>query len=409
MGYDLYEYFSQMQAGVAEIMETGHITLAETLCRIFCSDPGNKVYLFTIETHSANLSFLCSIYPNLNLVVKPGEQKVEDFLNDMGNYPLDRIYLVTLTKHFRIISEWQLRTKLYLVIHNTDEWFGNSLYESLKKFFYSISKTSQFNLWIYFFKVSFIFPVYKKEILRKVQKSDGRLVVLSRSVRKVMMDLKITLQSEVVPFAVFEPSLVTEQKSSPNQLRICVPGILSQYRRNYLAFLDTIELQLEELKGKFIVDFLGGVQNDSKLDNHALILNKIDVLRKKGFLIVVHPVQFIPPVEYDTELSKADIIVGNMNVTLNRYSIYGKTKETGIPFAMIKAAKPGILPETYPVPEELSTSTLVYHDFQDLGKTIARLISDRQIVEDLKIKALENSKKFSAESIYNQMLETKTL
>ncbi len=98
-----------------------------------------------------------------------------------------------------------------------------------------------------------------------------------------------------------------------------------------------------------------------------------------------------------------------MNVKLNKYSIYGKTKETGIPFAMIKAGKPGILPDTYPVPEELSTSTLLYHDFHDLGKILARLVSDRQIIEDLKIKALENSKKFSPELIYNQILEEKTL
>jgi hypothetical protein len=398
-----------MQVGVAEIMKTGHITLAETLCRIFCSDTGNKVYLFTLETHSANLSFLCAIYPNLILVVKPAKQTVEDFLNDTGKYPLDRIYLVTLTKHFRIISEWQLKTRLFLVIHNTDEWFGNSLYESVKKFFYSISKNPQIKLLIYFFKVSFIFPVYKKSILQEVQKSDGRLVVLSGSVQKVLKELMITIPSEVIPFSVFDPSLVTEQRSDENRLRICVPGILSQYRRNYLAFLETIELHLAGLKDGFIIDFLGGIQDENRLDNHALILNKIDFLQRKGFSIVVRTVRFIPPVEYDIELSKADIIVGNMNVALNRYSIYGKTKETGIPFAMIKAAKPGILPDSYPVPEELSTSTLVYHDFRELGKIITDLVTDRPKIAALKKKALENSKKFSAESIYNQILGEITL
>jgi hypothetical protein len=188
-----------------------------------------------------------------------------------------------------------------------------------------------------------------------------------------------------------------------------VPGILSQYRRNYLAFLETIELHLAGLKDGFIIDFLGGIQDENRLDNHALILNKIDFLQRKGFSIVVRTVRFIPPVEYDIELSKADIIVGNMNVALNRYSIYGKTKETGIPFAMIKAAKPGILPDSYPVPEELSTSTLVYHDFRELGKIITDLVTDRPKIAALKKKALENSKKFSAESIYNQILGEITL
>jgi hypothetical protein len=398
-----------MQAGVAEIMETGHITLAESLCRIFCCDPGNKVYLFTIEAHSSDLSFLCNIFPNLVLVVKPKEQKLEDFLNGIGNYSLDRLYLVTLTKHFRIISEWPLKTRLFLIIHNTDEWFGNSFYKSVKKFFYAISMTFHLNLWIYFFKVNFIFPGYKKKIIEKVQKTDGRLVVLSRSVQRAMNTLRIKVPSEVVPFSVFDASLVTFQPSPTNQLRICVPGILSQYRRNYLAFLETVEAQLAELKDRFIIDFLGGVQHENPLDNHALILDKVDDLKSKGFSIFVHPVQYIPPGLFNTELSKADIIAGNMNVTLNKYSVYGKTKETGIPFAMIKAAKPGILPDTYPIPEELLTSTLVYHDFHDLGKILEGLISDRRIIEDLKIKALENSEKFSPELVYNQLLESGSL
>jgi hypothetical protein len=394
-----------MRVGVAEIMETGHITFAETLCRIFCYDPGNHVYLFTIEKHAGNLGFLCNTYPNLDIVVKASGKEMKEFLTETEEYMLDRIYLVTLTKYFRVISKWPLKTRLFLTIHNTDEWFGISFFESVKKFLYSIAGTSSISLWIYYFKVNFIFPSYKKDILRKVQKSDGNLVVLSASLQRRLISLNTDIPSEVVPFSVFDPSLVTEGSSSERQLRICIPGILSQYRRNYIALLELIETQLAEFKNLFVFDLLGGVQTDNRFDNPALLLNRIDSLKKKGFSIIVHNVQFIPPVEYDRELAKADIIAGNMNVTLNRYSSYGKTKETGIPFAMIRAAKPGILPDIYPVPEELSSSTLVYHDFKNLGEILVNLISNRIIIEDLKKKALENSKKFSPESIYYNMLE----
>jgi hypothetical protein len=165
-------------------------------------------------------------------------------------------------------------------------------------------------------------------------------------------------------------------------------------------------MQLSDLRASFIVDFLGGVQNENQLDKHDLILNKIEALKGKGFSIIAHNVRFIPPVEYDAELSKADIIVGNMNVSLNRYSIYGKTKETGIPFAMIRAAKPGILPDSYPVPDGLETSTMVYHDFKDLGEILVKIILNRAKVEDLKKRAVENSKKFSPEIVYNELLKT---
>lgn len=398
-----------MRVGVAEIMETGHITLAETICMIFSCDPGNQVFLFTLDRHTSNLAFLSDTCPNLVISAKPSGKKMEEFLNDMEAYALDRIYLVTLSKHFRIISKWQLKTRLFLIVHNIDEWFGISLVESVKKFLYSVSGTLQGKLWIYFFKVNFIFPSYKRKILEKVQKSDGRLVVLSRSLQNKLNNLNINIASEVIPFSVFNPSLATVNPPLNKQLRICVPGILSQYRRNYLALFDLLETQLAEYKPLFVLDLLGGVQNENQFDNPALLLERIDSLKKNGFSIIVHNVQFIPPVEYDLELSKADIIVGNMNVALNKFSSYGKTKETGIPFAMIRAAKPGILPEAYPFPDEISTSTLVYQDIKNLGEILADLISDRKKIEDLKRKALENSKKFSPESIYNRILDKQHL
>jgi hypothetical protein len=398
-----------MRVGVAEIMETGHITLAETICRIFYCDPGNQVFLFTLDKHAEYLAFLSETFPNIVISAKPSGKKMEEFLNDMETYALDRIYLVTLTKHFRIISKWQLKTRLFLIVHNIDEWFGISPGESFKKFLYSVSGSLHGKLWIYFFKVNFIFPLYKKNILEKVQKSDGRLVVLSRSLQNKLDNLNINIASEVIPFSVFNPSLANVNTPINKQLRICVPGILSQYRRNYLALFDLLETQLAEFKTLFVLDLLGGMQIENQFDSPASLLGRIDSLKSKGFSIIVHSVQFIPPVEYDLELSKADIIVGNMNVALNKFSSYGKTKETGIPFAMIRAAKPGILPEAYPFPDEITTSTLVYKDFKNLGEILSDLISARQKIEDLKKKALENSKKFSPESIYNQILDKQHL
>ena len=394
-----------MRVGVVEIMETGHITLAETLCRIYCCDPENQVYLFIIEKHAVNLGFLCDIYPNLNIVVKDTGKEIGLFLDDTDEYMLDRLYFVTLTKYYFKISKSNLKASLFLTIHNIDEWFGNSFIRSVKRFLYSISGTSSLNLWIYFFKFNFILPPLKRIILRKVNRSDGRLVVLSGSLQKRLKDLDITIPSEIVPFSVFDPSLITEGHSENGLLRICVPGILSQYRRNYMELLELIENKLDSYKNLFVFDLLGGVQTENHFDNPHIILKRIDLLKSRGFSIIDHRVQFIPPLEYNRELAKSDVILGNMNVVLNKYSIYGKTKETGIPFAMIRAARPGIVPDTYPVPEELSSSTLVYSSLEHLGDILINLISDKLIVKDLKNKALENSKRFTPEIIYNNIRE----
>lgn len=393
-----------MRVGVIEIMNTGHIVLAETLCRIFCVDPQNRVFLFTNEKHANNIKFLCDRYPNLTLTVKSSGQDEEMFLREVGAVSLDRVYIVTLIRFFREISHWQINSRLYLIVHNLDEWFGISICEGIKKYLYTIFKNPNLKTLIYFFKVHFIYPGFKKRILEKVQKTNGCLVVLSESIRKEVQRLNIKIPVDVIPFSVFDPSLLNDEPNPQNTLRICVPGILSQYRRDYLGLLDLMEEQLGGIKNKFIIDFLGGSQSENPLDDSKLIMARIKQLRDKGFSIISHPVQFIPPEEYDRELSKADIILGNMNVVLNKFSAYGKTKETGLPFAMIKAAKPGILPDNYPVPEEISSGTLLYKDYQDLGRILISLINDRQLVMAMKKKAIANSEHFRPEVIYNQLV-----
>jgi hypothetical protein len=393
-----------MHVGVIEIMDTGHVVLAETLCKIFCSDPANQVSLFTIKPHADNLAYLSLQHPNLTIIIKSSPQKNEDFLQEIGLLSFDRLYVVTLNKSIKAFSHWKTKSRLFLVIHNLDEWFYISPFQNIRKFFKSIIENPNLKLLFYYFKLYFIYPSYKKQILKIILKTNGRIVVLSESVSREVKILNIPFQVEVVPFSVFEPSLVHNENDAKNPLRICVPGILSQYRRNYLSLLDMLEMKLKSYKNLFIIDFLGGVQSDNILNASTPILEKTDRLIREGFTIIIHPVKFIPPIEYDQELSRADIILGNMNVNLSNISEYGRTKETGLPFAMIKVARPGILPDSYPFPNELKSGIILYHDFQDLSGILINLINDRQKVVSLKKEALINSKKFTPEIIYKQLV-----
>jgi hypothetical protein len=211
------------------------------------------------------------------------------------------------------------------------------------------------------------------------------------------------MPTEVIPFSVFDPKLAKTATPSEMRLRICVPGMLSQYRRDYKGLLDLIENKLGKYRDYFIFDLLGGIPDGNPADNPSFILSRVEVLKKKGFAFIIHNFSFIPPLEYDRELAKADIILGNMNVTLTRFSEYGRTKETGIPFAMIRAAKPGIVPASYQIAEELRSSTIFYQDNEDLAGILEDVISDRKKVEELQTKALVNSGKFTPESVYRKL------
>jgi hypothetical protein len=393
-----------MHIGIVELMETGHIVLAETISRIFCSEPGNTVTVYTTEKHARNLEFLLRHLPNLKLAGKPEDIDEADFLQQIAETALDRVYVVTINKFFPEFANWPVKAPLFPVIHNLDEWYGLSFFQGIKKFINAGLQSRDLNSLVYLFKMYFIYPSFKKRILNKVLQTGGKVVVLSEAVRGQLVKLRITEPAEIIPFSVFDPALVRPPSEPTSPLRICVPGILSQYRRNYIGLLDLLEKSLDPLKDKFIIDLLGGVQPDNLLNQCETLLKKTEILKKKGFSLIVHNVGFISPQEYDRDLSACDIILGNMNVVLNKYSQYGKTKETGLPFAMIKAGKPGILPEGYPAPEEIRSGILTYDSYADLGRLLKDLINDRPYIVQLQEKALANSRRFSPEIIYKNLM-----
>ena len=392
-----------MQVAIVEIMDTGHTPMAEALCRIFCSEPGNTVNVFTLESHVENLKHLGEKSPGLSFSIKSPGRSVEDFLGSIASSSFDRVYVVTMTKYFSAFARWELKCKLYLVVHNLDEWFSLSLSENIGKFVSGIVKKPDLKLFFYLIKLHFSIPRYKKRILDLVSETNGSVVVLSQSVRNEAIKLQVPFKIEVVPFSVYDPVSVSRDSDITLPLRICVPGIVSQYRRNYIALLDLAEKQLHLYRDDFCLDFLGGIQPGNRLNDSGPVLEKAEELKQKGFNIIIHKTDFIPSEQYDKELALSDIILGNMNVVLNRHSQYGRTKETGLPFAMIKAAKPGIMPDNYPVPEEIISSTIRYESYDHLGKILIGLIKDRQSVTDLQKKALENSGFFSPEMIYKQI------
>lgn len=393
-----------MHVGIVELMETGHIVLAESIARIFCSGPGNTVTIYTTAKHAGSLQFLTLHLSNLKLIPKPDEIDEKGFLSQIASTAHDRVYVVTMNRLFPEFAGWSISSPLFPVIHNLDEWFGLSLFQGFKKFMNAALQSPKLNSLVYLFKMYFVYPSFKKRILGRVKTTGGKLVVLSEAVRGELETMEIKHSTEVIPFSVFDPALAHHESNPSSPLRICVPGILSQYRRNYIDLLDTLENSLDTLRDKFIIDLLGGVQPDNPLNQCDVILKKSKKLKELGFSIIVHNVRFIPPEEYDRELSACDIILGNMNVVLNKYSRYGKTKETGLPFAMIKAGKPGILPEGYPVPEEIRSGVVTYGSYEDLAGILKELIDNRSTVTRLQEAALVNSKRFSPEVIYKNLI-----
>ena len=131
-------------------------------------------------------------------------------------------------------------------------------------------------------------------------------------------------------------------------------------------------------------------ENDFSFILHLLITNPFNIVFFK---------EFVSEKKYDEILSKSDVIfspikpkkVGDAGIV----EIYGKTEGSVLPFEAIQYSKPIIVPEDFTILKELESSTLKYKTVEDLEKILQDLIQNNEKIKDLKMKANNNSKKFS--------------
>ncbi|MEP6597432.1 MAG: hypothetical protein ABJA71_15875, partial [Ginsengibacter sp.] len=199
-------------------------------------------------------------------------------------------------------------------------------------------------------------------------------------------------------FAIYE--YMTDNSMINSKLRICVPGIVSNIRRDYDSLFKTLLSNAEKLKGKLTVDLLGYIHEEE-----LHFVDTIKALQNNG-IDMVYYLGFVFGEKYDRSLSQADIILGNLRVEKNSAQKYGQTKESGTVYNMVRGAKPGLLPQNYPLDEEFHTSSLLFKDYDDLGKIILELASDSAKIDFLKQQAKNNSEQFSPASLY-QLLTAK--
>ena len=390
-----------MKVAIVELSPKAHVTLVETLIKIFLSSPGVTLKVFTTQLVAQELLSYTHLNQNIEFYILKEEESILGILNQINAFFPDRIYIVTLENYFKYFSRFNFGAPIHLFVHNILDWMETGWGFRFNNF---LSDPQLFKNLRYKLKFCFIYPSFRKKILKNVIKSNGKVTVLNAHMKDVVSRYLSREFIEVIPFSIFDPELVNSKRlgvRNGNKLRICIPGIVTSHRRDYIGFLTALEQQSEPLLNHVIVDLLGGI---SYSEDGMKILTLAKKLCERGYQIVYHEKNYISMAEYDEALMGSDIILGNMNIILDRNNIYGKTKDSGIIYNMIKAAKPGILPFGYPIIPELQTSSLVYNDYEELFKILIKLIYAPDFLNNLRIQARINSLNFTADSIYKSII-----
>ena len=392
-----------MKVGILEIMPTGHYTLVDSVVRIFASDKENHIYICIRENGEKNLQSLKNLFENqITIIHWDPLTSLKLFFDKVNEIYLDKLYIITLEKYHKDFYSFVFNCQINIFIHNIDEWFDKRF---IYLFYHLFRKSPDINSIIYNLKKNIYYNYYKRRINNKILNNDGRFIVLNSTLKNELKTFIPENKIEVIPFSVFNSKLKCESNNN-NVLRICIPGIVSELRRDYYLVSKIMFENLDKFKGKVEFLLLGFISNK---EFGFRIIEEYKRLNESGIKVKYFSTDYIPLEIYDFELAQSDIVLGNIKINIDKYSVYGKTKETGVPFTMIRAAKPGILPQNYPSFKKLESSTLRFSNSESLVEILTELISNNNIILKLNVEALKNSLKFEPNEIYKSLIMTASL
>lgn len=385
-----------MKVAIVEICEPNHYTAVEALALTYASEPGNEVRIYTLATFKILESL--TQRENILLQKKNNKQNITRFLLGINNVGFDVIHVNTISKHYSQFAavNWK---NLVLTVHNIDIWFDNPLIKQIALLKYRLKNTKGgikqwFYLPIKYFFREYLWQKERAKMVCKIIKKKQKVLVYSNNQKKFLSKYLTSDQIIVFPFCVRQPS---EDLSVNNKcLRVCIPGSVNNHRRDYDGLFQLLKEHHQNYAHRICIDLLGYIP---KTENH--IIPQIEELKKLGIQIIYNQ-NFIDADTFNLRLQLCDIVFGNLKPNLNQQSKYGETKETGVIFNMIKAAKPGIFPDTYPIDKSLQSICLTYHN--DLHALLLGLLTDNAQIYDLKQRALEITKQYEPKNLYPKLI-----
>lgn len=381
-----------MDIEIIEYSNPGHFTLVDSVTRIFSSHSSNQVCLSVGENHAENAEKLIARLGRSNIVTKKLEEaSLRNSLKVIITPEHNLAYLLNCTG----------KGNSWLFIHNIDDWFDLGVMKGFRQALDALFSDRNPRLAYFLLKRVFRDNRQKRQVVKDVlQHQDSYFVVINQTLKKELSKLVPPAKIKVIPFSVYDDSLADLSQEN-ERIRIAIPGLLSQKRRDYISVFKAMETWSEELLSEIEIDLLGGI-SEAAGERSEEVVNYAKKLIDKGYPIIMRKSKYIELDEFDIELSKADVILGNLNIDQGGGSKYGKTKESGIPFTMIRAAKPGILPVGYSTLSELTETTVFFQSYSELNQILEQLtISDT--IRNLKGMAQTKSLLFSDHNQYQNI------
>jgi len=360
-----------MKIGIVEILY--HHVFLYSLASI-AKESGADVTIFTTKNlHDLVIPLFKDKINNYRWIIKNEDETIISFLKrieKVANKEIDLLFINTVQENLCFQSIlFKPKCKVILVTGRVEEWVG----DKYKPNTFRPRGFVGYNL-RYF---------SRKIILRRY----NNLLVHTESLKNYVTKKGCKKEVFVFPFTIYN-SEVNLKKDFKN-IKFVVLGAVDETRRDYMLILNIFK-NITKIKNKNIELVLLGRPIGTYGEK---IIDYSRKLQKRGANIKCFN-GFIPEDVYIKEIESSDVIINP--IKLENYLYGGYT--AGMVDA-IRHGKPGIYPVGFIVDKKLKSSSLFYYKTDDLYHLIKKIINNKEFLENLAIKAKENSEKFSLENM----------
>ena len=391
-----------MLVGIIEVSEPNHYSAVNGLLKTYASDRSNKIIVYTLA--SIQKALLENGLPeNVSLVVLEPQQSLKKLLDDIEKISFDRLHICTIFDNYLEFARFEPATKeIVFHVHQCEEWYNDNFNRAIATLIPSLKNKDQNRAYYRIIAramVDYLIyrPLRKKMLAQYDRNYQLKIIVHSQGQKEVLREYGCKSPITVFPFAIYEGMKDSSQLNQ--RLRVCIPGVITQAKRDYLSLFQALQDNAEVLRDRIELHLLGYITQREREEMSAAISKAIDA----GYHVDYHD-SFVYGEEFDSAIAKCDLLLNNQFIRKNSTEVYGKTKESGAIFNMLRAAKPGLLPREYSVSPEFKDCTLFFDGYAHLIEILQQILDDPTLLVQLKTAAGKLSQSYSPTSLYPKLV-----
>jgi glycosyltransferase involved in cell wall biosynthesis len=374
-----------IEIGILEIRR--HIPILYSFSKI-SKTKNTNVTIFTTKELLLQLEAYLKDTENYNIVLKKDDESTFSFLKRVEKICNEKIDLLFVNTIHDIVFDliyyvnFRPKSKMIVIVHHANAWLKPRLILKINHLLRTID-TNMSSILI----SKFILPRF------------NAINVIYAPIKNYI-EKNTNYQKEIftLPTSIFEENerMITNQREG--KIRLVIPGIIQEHRRDYKMMITIFENLFERFNDRLILSVPGLPVGQYGKSIYETFMS----MKNSGFDVLIFD-HYVPDETLDEILKNSDVILAPIRINSRADNEieeqYGITVGSGIVFDAIKYAKPIVVPSEFNMLEELRSSTLKYSDSKELEQIIEEMISNPEKLEHLKKEALANSRKFSLEKL----------